>query len=364
MVQSDTNIKTETERIFKRSWFCVALSPSGSIYKEDADSPSQFLETLRNSVVAWVDYVTDDFDREAAAGAIGLGFSESLMSSLASDSPLTYQDFNTEMGMRLPSIQVRHFDVQPYSLLVLLRSNFILTIHPHYIDRRFIRLRRYSDTFIRKIPADIPVEDRLTQLLIRILDMNNDSNFGHLRQIEERGDELNQDMMSPNTPRSELGPKIYAMKHALIIYLDSLWHCVDVFHALRYGDAELVSNDPKTLDRVGLLTEAVNGQIGLAEHMSEVLASGLEVLQSIYNNQLQALNNRLSLVITYLTIIGTAFLVPNTLATMLGNSVFELEPHDIVWYMALMIGSTVAATGLAYWWVRKRGWLPRKGDQP
>ena len=104
-----------------------------------------------------------------------------------------------------------------------------------------------------------------------------------------------------------------------------------------------------------MLTEDVNGQIGLAEHLSEVLASGLETLQTIYNNQLQVINNRLSLVITYLTILGTAFLVPNTLATILSSSAFNMQHDDIGWYVALLVGSTVLATGAAYWWARRWG---------
>jgi magnesium transporter len=76
------------------------------------------------------------------------------------------------------------------------------------------------------------------------------------------------------------------------------------------------------------------------------------------------LNNRLSLVITYLTIIGTAFLVPNTIATIMGNSLFELGPGDKGWYIALMIGSTIVSTFIAWWWVKKRGWLPGKKDNP
>jgi magnesium transporter len=36
-------------------------------------------------------------------------------------------------------------------------------------------------------------------------------------------------------------------------------------------------------------------------------------MQSIYNNQLQSLNNRFALMTAYLTVLGTAFLVPNTI---------------------------------------------------
>ena len=152
------------------------------------------------------------------------------------------------------------------------------------------------------------------------------------------------------------------MKHALITYMDALWETVDVLHTMRYGDAELLTNDEKMLNMISLMTDEVKGQIGLAEHMSEVLASGLEVMQSIYNNQLQILNNRFSWVITYLTIIGTAVLVPNTIATMLGNGVFNLGPEDLWWYILLMVGATAGATVLMWWWLRRRSWLPRKPE--
>ena len=32
------------------------------------------------------------------------------------------------------------------------------------------------------------------------------------------------------------------------------------------------------------------------------------------------------------------------------------------WYVALLVVSTIVATGLAYWWVRRGGWLPKKMD--
>jgi magnesium transporter len=246
--------------------------------------------------------------------------------------------------------------------MILLKKNLVFTIHPLNIDRRFIRLRRYAETVLKKIPVEANAEDKLTMLLMRIIDENNGWNSEHLREIEERGDKLNEIMIDPYTPRDKLGPEIYHMKHALIIYLDALWDTVHVLHTLRYGDAELITNDEKLIGKLGILAEDVSRQISLAEHMSEVLASGLEVLQSIYNNQLQNLNNRLALLLSYLTIIGTALLVPNTLATMLGNSVFEIGPKDLGWYLAMMIGSTIVATGLVYWWVRKRGWIPKKMD--
>jgi magnesium transporter len=358
-VSGSANGATE---LFQRRWFCVSLYSSGKTFKQDAESPMPFLEIINRSVVAWVDYITDDPIRDIPLVAAQMGFSESFITSLSGDTPLNYQDFDTEMWMRIPSIQIRGNDVKAYPLLMLIRKNFVFTMHVSLVDKRFIRLRRYSDTILKKIPLDGLPEDKLTILVTRIIDANDDSNFRHLRVIEERGDDLNQDLMSAETDRTQLAPKIYEMKHALITYMNALWESVDVLHALRYGDAELISNDEKLLDMLSVMTDEVKSQIGLAEHMSEVLASGLEVMQSIYNNQLQILNNRFSLVITYLTVIGTAVLVPNTIATIMGNSAFNMGPEDIWWYITLLVVSTAVATYLMWLWMKRRGYLPKKPE--
>jgi len=61
----------------------------------------------------------------------------------------------------------------------------------------------------------------------------------------------------------------------------------------------------------------INRQIALSEHMSEVLASGLEVLQTVFIIiNVQLLNNRLAFLATWLGVLATAGLVPNTLATV------------------------------------------------
>jgi magnesium transporter len=351
-----------TSELFQKRWFCVGLYPSGKTFKQDAESPIPFLEIMNRSVVTWVDYMTDDPMKDLPFVAAQMGFSDAFITSMIGDTPITYQDFDTEMWMKLPSIQIRGVDVKAHPLLMLIRKNLVFTIHVSLVDKRFIRLRRYSDTILRKIPLDGLPEDKLTILISRIIDANNDSNFRHLRVIEERGDDLNQDLMSTQTDRSQLAPKIYEMKHALITYMNALWDSVDVLHALRYGDAELITNEEKILELLNVMTDEVKSQIGLAEHMSEVLASGLEVMQTIYNNQLQILNNRFSLVITYLTIVGTAVLVPNTLATIFGNFAFSIDSSNLWWYLTLMIGATVAATFGMWWWLKSKGWLPKKPE--
>jgi len=243
--------------LLPKHWFCAALSSPGVISKKETESSSELQEVCSDSPLCWIDYWTEDFEKDAISAATQFGFSEALVFSLVGDPPITYQDFDTEMGVRLPSVQVIHFDVTSSPLLILLKKGVVLTIHPLSMDRRFARLRRYSDTVLKKIPQDAPVEDKMTLLLMRIIDENNDRNFEDLRSIEERGDKLSENLVDPKTPREKLGVEIYQMKHALITYLDSLWETVDVLHALRYGDAELVTNDSRLLTRMAMLADSV-----------------------------------------------------------------------------------------------------------
>ena len=348
-----------------RHWFCRALQADGSINTTDVESSESIKDILKTAAIAWVDLRTPNIEEDYKL-ATEIGISEQLITALMTGYRNLYEDFKNEMGIKLPSVQIsggQELNVKAHTTLIFLKKNFILTIHPMEVDRRWARLRRYADSVLKKLPPGLGAEDRLTTLLIRLIDSNNDRNFEHLRQIEENGDNLNKQLMDPKTPRDMLGPQIYNMKHALIVYLDALWESVDVIRNLRYGDADLITDDTRLLDRVGVLAEDVNRQIGLAEHLSEVLASGLEVLQSIYNNQLQILNNKLAMVVTYLTIIGTALLVPNTIATVLGNSAFGMGGSDRPWYLVLIVVSTILATIGSFWWVRKFGWMPKNADK-
>ncbi len=363
--------------LMHRRWFCTGLETSGKTFRHEAESPANFMEILSRSMLAWVDYITDDPMKDLPVVAAQMGFSEAFISNLSCCEQLNYQDFDSEMWLSFPSIQIRGNDVKAYPLIVLIRKNLVFTMHVRLVDKRFLRLRRYSETIVRKIPTDIKSEDRLTILLSRILEANNDSNFRHLRAIEEFGDELNKDLMDKDVDKSLLGPKIYEMKHALIIYLNALWESVDVLQAIRYGDAELLTDDPKLENSFAVMVEQVKSQIGLSEHMSEVLASGIEATQAIYNNQLTiannqltisnnrltVLNNRFAKLVAYLTLIGTVLLIPNTLATMLGNSVWVFGPESMGVYITLFVGATLAGTIVMWYWMKKSGLLDEEKTQ-
>ncbi len=192
-----------------------------------------------------------------------------------------------------------------------------------------------------------------------------------LQQIEEYSDRLSHDLSVIRYLPPELSQSIYHEKHVLIKYLSGLWATEDVLSCLRDGDASVLTDNPRALNKIDRMVSEVHAQIGVAEHISEVLASGLECLQSIYNNRLQILNNRLSIVnnritllMGWLTIVGTALLVPNTIATVVSQTnVFTFGPDGMWWYLALIIGSTIVATFLSWWWVRRMGLMPTKGKE-
>ncbi|MDD1663869.1 MAG: CorA family divalent cation transporter [Methanomicrobiales archaeon] len=348
----------EVAPLVENKAFCAVLGPGGT-QRRESQSCRDFSDLLPESQLAWIDYVVDDLEQDLIVTATRLGFSELLVRSLLKNPRSGYEDFDTELGLMIPAIFMQGFDVKIEPLFILIRENVIVTLHTREVKRLF-RMRRYAETLLRKIPPHLPRSDKITHLLIRIIDENNSRNFDYLVEIEEHGDLLSHELSDPKTPRSVIGPKIYEMKHALIVYLGGLWGTVDTLSSLRYGDAELLTDDEKILDRINALTGEVSAQIGLAEHLSEVLASGLEVLQSIYNNQLQILNNKLAMLVAYLTIIGTALLVPNTIATVAGNPMFEFTPEDIPIYLGTIVISTVVATA-ASWWVLKRvGLLPKE----
>jgi magnesium transporter len=351
------NVPRTEDSILEEKGFCVILQ-NGETQSKLSREITDFTPMIETASIAWIDYIIEDYENEAPKIGTTLGFSESLIRQLLKDPEGGgYEDYGNELGIALPVIRASGFDVTIDTLIILIKQNLVVTLHNTEL-KRFSRMRRYAAIFMVKLPPTMPSNDRITVLLSRIIDENNARNFDYLRQIENQGDKMSEELADPKTPRTVLGPKIHQMKHALIMYLGGLWTTVDVLNSLRYGDADLITDSPKLLNKLSGLLGEVNSHIGLAEHLSEVLASGLEALQSIYNNQLQVLNNRLALMVGYLTIIGTALLVPNTIATIAGNQMFPFTQEHINAYLALIIGSTIVATLVSWYAVKKLGLLP------
>lgn len=349
---------------------CISLFTAGMVQRQTYDL-SQIKEcriTVEKSNVSWVNVTVPNMKSDADSVAVGFGFSRDLVDKLLEAKESEYDDRDSEMGMRIPAVIVKGWDVQIYPLLVLVRKNLILTLHTCDI-KRLVRFSRYADGVMRKFKENQTISDRLTVMLIRILDENNEKNFDGLRAIEEEGERFSQYLVDTKGRAEELGMKMHRIKQALVDYLGALWASLDVLHSVRYGDADTITDNPKILDKMSLLVEDVNRNLALGEHVSEVLASGLGVLQTvynnqlqIYNNQLQLLNNKLALLAGWLAVVATAVAVPNTLATVFGIApIAELLPWQVSLFVIVM--STVIATYFTYMYVKAKGLIPKSADK-
>ncbi|MEK6942942.1 MAG: CorA family divalent cation transporter [Nanoarchaeota archaeon] len=335
--------------------FCVAMLKNGSTVKVEG-TVEELIPTINDSDFCWVNIQVSNLKEGSKKVCSLLGFKTSTIDELMSQRFSGYDDNVTELGLLLPAVKVTELEVEINQLIILIKNNMIITIHGEHVTR-LLKFARYAVTFFKKVPKNLEATDKISLVLIRILDENNERNFDGIRSIQEQGELISKYLIETTGFRKELGSDIYKMKHALISYLEALWASLDVIHYLRYGDAELITDDSVILQKVGMLSTDLTRQISISEQMSTVLASGLEVMQSIYNNQLTMLNNRFSMLAVWMALVGTAFLVPNTIATVFGTPIAEhLDWHTQLW---IIITSTLAAVLIVYWLMKRKGIFPK-----
>jgi magnesium transporter len=339
--------------------FCILLYQDGRIDRLADRTVEDYITAVKEASIAWIDCSTKDDEKEIEQLAQRAGFTKIPIPKLTHGFYSAYEDYDTELGIMLPSVTVKGEKMTVHPLFILIRENLVLTVHSEEINR-LLRFSRYAQPFFKRISGE-NTPDKITLTLERIIDENNDRNFEYLREIEMHGDAISKSLIEENVAKKKVAHDIYRMKHVLIDYLNVLWATKDVVDSLRYGDADLITNDEKLLGRIGILSDNIDRHIELSEQMSNVLASGLEVMQSIYNNQLQSLNNRFALVTAYLTVLGTAFLVPNTIATIAGSGVMGGTMAEQWWYVPLLAVSTLVATLVSFLWV-VHVWKKREED--
>jgi magnesium transporter len=339
-----------------QTFLCISVSKDGKTVKQEGKHYKEFNRLVESSAISWVNCCIDDVADNIENIAKHFGFRKELTDALLTHKTSAYIDMGAQLGLLLPAVKVRNLQVHVSPIYVLIRKNLVLSVHSRRVTR-WIVFFNYAETFMRKIPPNALFNDKITMILIRLLSKNDEKNFENLRIIEEEGDKVNRMLIDAGSNRAKLGTEIYGMKHALISYMGAMWASIDVVNSLRYGDSELISDDSALLHEIMIIANEVTSHLALTEHMSEVLASGLEVLQSIYNNQLQILNNRLSLIVTWLSVFGTAVLVPNTLATIYGIPAISEHANwqDII---LLLVGATVISAVAAYFVIKRM--LPKK----
>ncbi len=185
--------------------FC-AICRNGTTQKTASRAIREILAFTKGTDLAWIDYVVDDVEKDVREAAQVLGFSDLLIKNLVKSPKTAYEDFDDELGLLLPAIYMQGFDVRLEPLYILIRKNVIVTLHSREV-KRFFRMRRYAETLMRKIPSEILPNDKITPLLIRIIDQNNSRNFDYLSGIEEHGDALSRELADPKTRVKSSAPR-------------------------------------------------------------------------------------------------------------------------------------------------------------
>ncbi|MCP8316639.1 MAG: hypothetical protein H3Z51_07255, partial [archaeon] len=226
--------------------------------------------------------------------------------------------------------------------LIYVKQNLLVTIHDEYAEH-LLKLSQYADSFLKKLPMmNEEWAERQTLLLARIIDEVNEHNFKVLGSMVERSELM--EMTLRTSPPREISTEMFEIRRSIVTFLNIAWATHDVVHSLRYGDAEMVSDREEILAKFNLVLADLERQISLAGNILEVLSANVSVLQT-------DITNKMTTLLLWLTIIGTAILVPNTLATIYGIP-FLMEEHWR-WIVTSLLLVTVISTFAVYLYVKQ-----------
>ena len=220
----------------------------------------------------------------------------------------------------------------------------MVTIHDDY-GGKITRLYNYSNTLLRKLPKEPDNwSDRQTILVARIIDELCETNFSILRLIVERTEQLELDLAGSRQVQRDLSLELSDMKTSLLTFLNAVWATYDTVHNLKYGDADMISDDEPILAKFEIILGRLDRQIQMSENVMQVVATGVNVIQA-------EVSNKLAILIVWLTVAGTAVLVPNTLATVF--SIFPSHETNFIWMLPAIIISTILSAFVTYRYTKR-----------
>ena len=321
----------------------AALSLDGEPIKEQSKDINQLIPNMKNSSLSWLECVVDNVQEEAKE--IVKQFKISLEPDIVLGGYYSnYEDSEDVLGITIPLINFSGGVVDPSPVLIYISKNNIISIQDENVEK-LLRLSNFADGIMKKLPQSKETGvDRQTILFARIIDEIAERNYDTLRLIVERAQNIEIDVSSGKTPNKEITEKMTQIKRAILTFLTAIWATRTTVHSLRYGDPEMLSDKEDILSRFDIVLADLDRQIQLAEQVLEVLSTSVNVIQT-------NITNRLSTIILWLTVIGTAVLVPNTLAT-----VFAIIPSPESIYnelMLILVASTFLSAIIAYLGAKK-----------
>ena len=316
----------------------AAISEDGSPIKNHLSDLNDIMPSIKKNSLSWIECVVDNV--ESGSKEIAKEFGIPLEpAAVLGGYYSNYEDAGDVLGITVPLINFSSGIVRPSSVLIYIAKDKIISIHDEEAEK-LLRLSGFSDAILKKLPhSKESWADRQTILFARIIDEISERNYDTLRLIVEKAQMLEIEMSDESTMSKDVAAEMSKIKRAIITFLTAIWATHTTVHSLRYGDPEMLSDKDEILSRFDIILADLDRQIQLAEQVMEVLSTGVNAIQT-------NITNRLSMIILWLTVIGTAVLVPNTLAT-----IFAIIPNAnsiFIELASILIISTIGASAIAY----------------
>ncbi len=326
---------------------CVFIMPGVPPTKFFSHHAGRLANVAEKADVAWVNCIVADVRAGAEAIASEFGFNVNLLREMLQGRYSSFVDNDTQAGLMLPTIQIRKGVVTAYPVLVLLREGLILTIQDRHITR-FASFARYAETHLKKIPAEWGRVDKMSSILMRIIDENNRHNYRGIKDLGGVIDDLTKLLANQALGFDKISKQTYELKHSVTVFQTTLWENYETLRAIQHGDAHLISGRPESLELLDALIQENAWYIQLGENLTLILGSGSEAIQDYHAIHLLRFNNIVSFTSTWLSVLGTMFLIPNTIATGMASTAFPLGPGDMWWYTTMLLSVTIGSCALVY----------------
>jgi magnesium transporter len=309
--------------------------------------PSVGIEELAGIIspgnLTWIECVVDNIIGETPKILEKLGITMDA-SILLSGYVSSYEDRGDTLGLMIPFVVPGNSKTLTAPILIFVKKELIVTIHDDY-GGKITRLYNYAPTLFRKLPKESENwADRQTILLERIIDEISEANFSILRLIVERAEQFEIDIAGSRQVTRDISLELSNVRTSLLTFLNAIWATYDTVHNLKYGDADMISDNELILSKFEVILGRLDRQIQMSENVMQMVATGVNVVQT-------EVTNKVTILIIWWTVAGTAELVPNTIAT-----VFGLYPnHESVFLpiVGTVLASAGLATAVAYLYVRK-----------
>jgi len=321
----------------------IAGLQEGTPFKKPTVELEEAAQIVSIGNLTWIECVVDNIIGETPKilEKLGITLDPSL---LLSGYVSSYEDTGDTLGLMIPFVVPGNNKTKTAPLLIFIKKDLVVTIHDDY-DGKITRLYNYSTTLLRKLPKE-PEHwtDRQTILLTRIIDEISEANFSILRLIVERAEQFEIDLAGSRQVTRDISAELSNMKTSLLTFLNAIWATYDTVHNLKHGDADMISDDESILAKFEIILGRLDRQIQMSENVMQMVATGVNVIQT-------DVTNKVTILIIWWTVAGTAELVPNTIATVFGL----LPGHEGMfwWLLSTIVVSAGLATVVAYLYVRR-----------